>query len=218
IIIGITGGIASGKSTISKALQQEGYSVISTDKIGHEVLLYPEIKNKLTNEFGNEILENNRVNRDLLREIVFEDKNKVDKLNKIVHPEILDTMDDIVKHSSSEYLFFEIPLLFEAHLEKCFDFIILVYTEKEFQIKRLQIRNNYTAEHASSIIDSQMPLDKKVPKADLIIENNEDKNKLNSQAWTIIKHLRNIKKKNIISFADSQTNKSIEINDKEMGE
>ena len=105
IIIGITGGIASGKSTISKALQQEGYSVISTDKIGHEVLLYPEIKNKLTNEFGNEILENNRVNRDLLREIVFEDKNKVDKLNKIVHPEILDTMDDIVKHSSSSICF-----------------------------------------------------------------------------------------------------------------
>ncbi|HPY96362.1 MAG TPA: dephospho-CoA kinase [Candidatus Cloacimonadota bacterium] len=202
IIIGITGGIASGKSTLSKLLYSEGYSVISTDRLGHEVLLLPEIKNKLSNEFGKEIFEKDQINRDLLRNIVFKEKSKIDQLNRIVHPEIFKSMDDIVNHSSAEYVFFEIPLLFETHLEKCFDFIILVYTDREIQIKRLIERNSYSEEHATAIIDSQMPLNEKISKSDLIIENNYDKDHLNSQAWDIVKNLPKLKRKDIRKFSD----------------
>ena len=95
VLIGITCGIASGKSTFSRMIQEEGYTVIFSDQIGHEVLMLPEIKLKLVNAFGQDILVQNKIDRNKLREIVFKDKSNIDKLNKIVHPEILEAMDDV---------------------------------------------------------------------------------------------------------------------------
>ncbi len=206
IIIGITGGIASGKSTFSRMIQQEGYTVIFSDQIGHEVLMLPEIKLKLVNTFGKEILSQNRIDRNKLREIVFKEKGNVEKLNKIVHPEILESMDDIVNHSSFDYLFFEVPLLFETHLAECFDFIVLVYVDQEIQIKRLINRNQYDVEHAKNIIESQMPIDFKIKQSDIALDNNETEEALHCQVWKVIKHLPLIKRRKTISFLKSQEN------------
>jgi dephospho-CoA kinase len=208
ILIGITGGIASGKSTFSRMIQQEGHTVIFSDQIGHEVLMLPEISIKLVNAFGNDILCQKKIDRNKLRQIVFNDKNHIEKLNQIVHPEILKAMDDVVNHSSFEYLFFEVPLLFETRLEDCFDFIVLVYVDQTIQIDRLINRNHYSYDHAKSIIDSQMPLAIKIEKSDLSIENNGTEEDLHCQVWKVIKHLSGIRRRKIKSFVESQDNAS----------
>ncbi len=208
LLVGITGGIATGKSTLSRMIQEEGYTVIFSDQIGHEVLLLPEIKLKLVNEFGSEILTGNRIDREKLREKAFNNKEKLEKLNQIVHPGILEAMDDLVIHSPLDYIFIEIPLLFETQLDECLDFIVLIYVDQETQIQRLIGRNNFTLEHAKRIIDSQMSLDKKIQRADLAIENNGTEDDLHCQVWKIIKHLPVIKKKKIKSFLKTKDHES----------
>lgn len=202
LLIGITGGIASGKSTVSQLLKLEGYSVVFADQIGHEILSYPEIVNKIRDNFGQDVIKGNIVDRQQLRDIVFNDEDKRVKLNQLLHPEILKLMDDMVDHSLSEYLFFEIPLLFESHLQACLDFIVLVAVEESIQIQRLKLRNNYQETEAKKIICTQMPLEEKKKMADLIIENNGTEQELQNHVWNIIKYLSRINKRKIKRFSD----------------
>lgn len=201
-IIGITGGIASGKSTVSEFLKHEGYTVISSDHIGHEVLGYPEIKNKLIGEFGSGIIRNREIDRSILRKLVFENKTLLQKLNEIVHPEILKLMDEMVEHSSHEYLFFEVPLLFEAGMQNCFDFIILISVSEEIQIDRLIKRSQISEEEASNIIKAQMSEEEKKPKAGLIITNNGTEEGLKNQIWNFIRLIYQVKKRELLTFTD----------------
>lgn len=201
-IIGITGGIASGKSTFSDFIKQEGYTVIFSDQIGHEVLDYPEIKNKLCHLFDKNILTNNQIDRNKLRKIVFNDEQKRKQLNQIVHPEILKVLDEMVDHCNFEYLFFEIPLLFETGMQSCFDFIALIHVDNEIQIERLITRNNYTAEEAERIINSQMPDIVKIPLSDLTVDNSSTISHLHNNVWNLIKYLPRIEYKKVKRFSE----------------
>lgn len=194
MVIGLTGGIGTGKSAVSKILQNKGYFVIDLDIISRDIIKNIEVKKKLIESFGTEIIENNNninfnkmqnkfisinyenivISRKKLGSIVFQDKQKLSILNSIMHPAILFEMRNQISEAkkTNKIVIVEIQLLFEIKLECEFDRILLVYSSKENQIKRVIKRDNRTEKEALDIINSQMNLDEKAKKSHYIIYNN----------------------------------------------
>ena len=133
VVVGLTGGIGSGKSTVSRILQNKGYPLIDLDKISHEVIEYPEVIEKLVKTFGEDILdENGKISRRKLGAVVFGNKEKLREINSIMHPVILAEMRRQVRllEKINKIVFVEIQLLFEVKWEKEFDVILLVYADR----------------------------------------------------------------------------------------
>ena len=178
MVIGLTGGIGTGKSTVSQILREKGYKVIDLDVISHEVITFPQVIEKIAENFGKEVLEkdnfgNYAVSREKLGKVIFKNKEKRLALNAIMHPEILHFMRGKILESKEEsgIIFVEIQLLFEVQWEKEFDYILLVSANMNTQIQRVLKRDNRTHEEALNIINSQMSLDEKKKRSDFIIEN-----------------------------------------------
>ena len=175
MIIGITGSIACGKSTVSNYLKSKGYIVIDADKIGHEALDDDYVKEKLILAFGNEILEDNKINRQKLGELVFGNSSNLNVLNSIVHPEIRKKiLEKIDKNNDKELIFIDVALLFEAKFDDLVDKIIVVYVDKNTQLTRLMKRNSISKKEALSRIVSQMSPIEKAKLGDYTVNNNFD--------------------------------------------
>ena len=175
MIIGITGSIACGKSTISNYLESKGYIVIDADKIGHEALDDDYVKEKLILAFGNEILEDNKINRQKLGELVFGNSSNLNVLNSIIHPEIRKKiLEKIDKNNDKELIFIDVALLFEAKFDDLVDKIIVVYVDKNTQLTRLMKRNSISKKEALSRIVSQMSPIEKAKLGDYTVNNNLD--------------------------------------------
>lgn len=175
MIIGITGSIACGKSTISNYLKSKGYIVIDADKIGHEALDDDYVKEKLILAFGNEILEDNKINRQKLGELVFGNSSNLNVLNSIIHPEIRKKiLEKIDKNNDKEFIFIDVALLFEAKFDDLVDKIIVVYVDKNTQLTRLMKRNSISKKEALSRIVSQMSPIEKAKLGDYTVNNNLD--------------------------------------------
>ena len=178
VVIGLTGGIGTGKSTVSQILKEKKFPVIDLDIISHEVIKFPKVVEKIVENFGKEVLEYNNtgnwiVSREKLGRVIFGNREKRLILNSVMHPEILRIMREKILECKKEnkIIFVEIQLLFEVQWEKEFDYILLVSAEKETQIKRILSRDNRSKEEALSIINSQMSLDEKKKRSDFVIEN-----------------------------------------------
>lgn len=192
MILGLTGGIGTGKSTVAKMLREKNIPVVDTDSISKEIIEYPEIIEKIKAEISSKIFNNeNKLDRKKLSEIVFENKEKLKKLNEIMHPVILKKMWDEVEKLKKDYkiIVVDIPLLFEINMEKEVDKVLLIYSSKEIQIKRIMNRDGRTREEAIKIINSQMPLYKKREKSDYIIQNNDSLEKLEKNLDKIVQKL-----------------------------
>ena len=175
MIIGITGSIACGKSTVSGYLKSKGYVVIDADKIGHEALDSDYVKEKLILTFGNDILENNKINRRKLGELVFGKSNNLNILNSIIHPEIRKKiLEKIDKNNDKELIFIDVALLFEAKFDDLVDKIIVVYVDENTQLTRLMKRNSISKKEALSRIVSQMSPIEKAKLGDYTVNNNLD--------------------------------------------
>ncbi len=175
MIIGITGSIACGKSTVSNYLKSKGYVVIDADKIGHEALDNEYVREKLVLAFGKEIQENNKIDRQKLGNLVFGNTSNLNILNSIIHPEIRKMiLEEINKNKDKEIIFIDIALLFEAKFDDLVDKIIVVYVDENIQLTRLMKRNSITQEEALNRIKSQMSSIEKVKLADYTINNNLD--------------------------------------------
>lgn len=191
MIIGITGGIGSGKSTVSRILRNKGFYFVDLDSISHDVIQNPKIKKQLLENFGNEIFDKEEVLRKKLGEIVFKDKKKLEKLNSIMHPEILKEMRKKIKEIKEDVVFVEIQLLFEVGWESEFDLILLIWSKKNIQIKRILERDGRSKDEAINIINSQISMDEKRKKSDYVIENNDDNlEKLENKVNTFIDFLK----------------------------
>lgn len=197
-IIGLTGGIASGKSTVANILIEKGYNLIDGDIIAREVVKIGEPAYiKIIEEFGREILlDNKEINRKALGQIIFNSKEKREKLNNITHPFIFKSIKDKLNKLSKEgnMVFLDIPLLFEQfdlwkRYDIKFDEIILVYLGMEDQIKRLEKRDNITEEEALNKIRSQMSMEEKLKKASKIIDNSGDIQYLKEQIEKVLLEL-----------------------------
>ncbi|MEC1606353.1 dephospho-CoA kinase [Bacillus halotolerans] len=176
LVIGLTGGIASGKSTVANMLIDKGITVIDADIIAKQAVEkgMPAYR-QIIDEFGEDILlENGDIDRRKLGALVFTNEQKRLALNSIVHPavreEMLKRRDESIANQET-FVVLDIPLLFESKLESLVDKIIVVSVTKELQLERLTKRNQLTEEEALSRIRSQIPLEEKVSRADNVIDN-----------------------------------------------
>ena len=199
MIVGLTGGIGTGKSTVSRKLREIGYPVIDLDVISREVIEYPEVIDELVRNFGNEILENQNntsgkksISRNKLRQTVFKEEKKVSVLNSIMHPPIVEEMRRQVENLKKNYktVFVEVQLLFEAKLEKEFDLTVLVYADKKTQLERVLKRDGRKEEEVQQIINAQMDMTEKRRLSNYIIENNGDSEMLDLEIEKFIKKLK----------------------------
>lgn len=189
--IGLTGSVATGKSTVSNMIQQAGIPLVDADIAARKVVEPgTEGLKEIVAYFGEEILlADGTLDRAKLGEIIFKDKEKREKLNEITHPRVKDYMLEARERffrAGEELVFFDIPLLFESHLESLVDQIVVVWTTPETELKRLMERNNLTKEDALRRIESQMGIDEKARKADFVIDNNESLEKTQKQVYTFI--------------------------------
>ncbi|ECB9806559.1 dephospho-CoA kinase [Listeria monocytogenes] len=189
--IGLTGSVATGKSTVSNMIQQAGIPLVDADIAARKVVEPgTEGLKEIVAYFGEEILlADGTLDRAKLGEIIFKDNEKREKLNEITHPRVKDYMLEARERffrAGEELVFFDIPLLFESHLESLVDQIVVVWTTPETELKRLMERNNLTKEDALRRIESQMGIDEKARKADFVIDNNESLEKTQKQVYTFI--------------------------------
>jgi dephospho-CoA kinase len=171
-IIGVTGGLATGKTTVAEMLAAKGAELVDADRIAHELLGSDEdVQFKVVNIFGKGILEGNRIDRKKLAHVVFEDKSKLGALCQIMHPTIIFRIKELVARSTKDVVVIDAPLLIEAGLDEFVDVVVVVTAERDTQIKRATDRG-ISGEEAEKIMDCQMALSEKVKFADYIIENN----------------------------------------------
>ena len=188
MIIGITGSIGSGKSTVSKIFEKYGFTVIDADEISHRIIEKKPIKKILTNNFGNMILnKKGEINRKELGKIAFGDKNKLKKLNSIVHPLIIGEIKKRVGKLENKNIVIDAPLLLETDAKKLVDKIIVVKTYSENIIKR---NKRFSTEQLEKILNFQMPLDKKIKHANFVIDNNGNLESLEKQVKEILESLK----------------------------
>jgi len=190
MILGLTGGIASGKTTVSKKIKELGGYIIDADKISKEVSNSQEVLKKVEENFGVEVIENGSLNRKKLREIIFNNREKRKMLNNIMHPIIVKKMkEEIEEHKEEKLIVLDIPLLYETKLEYLCDKVLVVWVDEKTQIERIKKRDNSSTELAKRILGSQMPLLEKLKKADYNIENNETIEKLEKKVEKFIETL-----------------------------
>ena len=188
--IGITGSIACGKSTVSSHLKGKGYTIIDADKLGHIALTSEDVKTKLAEKFGDNILENNEISREKLGKLVFGNDENLKILNSIVHPYIRKTILQLQKKYRDErFVFLDIALLFEAGFEDLVEKIIVVHVDEKIQLARLMSRNSLSKEQAMYRIKSQMSSKDKSILGNYVIDNSETKEETYKQIDLIIEEL-----------------------------
>ncbi|MCE3038331.1 dephospho-CoA kinase [Helicobacter anatolicus] len=170
----LTGGIASGKSSVCKILCNEGFEIIDADKIAHEIL--KRSKGEIVKKFGEGILENGEIDRSRLGKIVFDNQEKRIMLENILHPKIFCEILSQAKkiEQNKKFYFLDIPLFFETGgRERYFPFLVVsVYVDREVQIQRLMFRNKLSKSEALKRVNAQISLEDKRKKSDFVIENN----------------------------------------------
>lgn len=171
-ILGLTGGIAMGKSTISNFLRDKGIPIVDADEIAHAVLEFKAVKVQLVKTFGTPILnEQKQVDRKQLGKIVFVESKKLGELNQIVQPVIRQEIIRQLKSFTTEsVVVLDAPVLFEQGYETLVDCIMVVSTTPAEQLRRLMERDHLTREDAQKRIDAQMPIEIKQKKADVTID------------------------------------------------
>ena len=191
-IIGITGGIGAGKTTVCNMFKELGAETCDADEIAREKekkggAAYNEIKEC----FGPEIIsENGDLNRKKLAGIVFSDKEKLEKLNKIVHKYVFEEIKEKIKSCSSDVLCLDVPLLFSSEFPIKCDYTVGVLAEREERIKRVEKRSGMSRDEIIKRIDNQISDDELLKKADFIVENNDVEKALDA-VKKIMKIIRN---------------------------
>lgn len=192
IVLGLTGGIATGKSTVAKIFVEARIPHIDADVIAREVVeVGMPAYQKIVAYFGQEILApNGAINRKRLGEIIFQDEAKRQILNGIVHPEVYRVCEERLKSLDTQFALLDVPLLFEANFDKLCDYILVVYTNLDIQIERLMNRDCINREEALLKIKAQMPLEIKMRLADFTIDNSGSLEHTRWQIHNLLDYLR----------------------------
>jgi dephospho-CoA kinase len=190
-IIGLTGGIGSGKTTIARLFEAEGIPVYIADDEAKKIMILPETVHLVGEYFGQDVIVNHLIDRKKLAEIVFNHPEKLKELNKIIHPLVKNHFDYWVKKQKSPFVIKEAAILFESGSYKYCDQIITVIASEETRIKRVMARDNSTKEAVLDRIKNQWTDSQRTSKSDYVIEN-ENLNKAKLQFQEILKKLKNI--------------------------
>jgi len=197
LIVGLTGGIVGGKSTVASMFRDLGAKIIDADKLGHSAILpYRPAWEKITRLFGKGVLQNDlTIDRGKLGKIVFTNQTLLKKLNEITHPEIIKLIKKEISfaknknYSQEKILIIDAALIYEAKIDRLMDKIVVVYIDEDEQIKRLIKRNNLSKDEALQRIKSQMPMKEKAEMADYVIDNSSSLDETKKQVEKIWKNL-----------------------------
>ncbi len=198
LIVGLTGGVASGKTAVSEVLEEEGAYIIDADQIARELVQPHEPAwNELVRTFGKEILQGNgSIDRKKLSEMVFVNPDKRKLLNQILHPLITQEMDrrtrEIGQKNPEAIVVIDAPLLIEVGYHRRVDKLVVVTSTQTEQIERLKVRDGINSEEALRILSSQMPVEEKVKLADFVIRNEESLTEVRERAKEVFRELKNI--------------------------
>lgn len=187
----LTGCIASGKSSVANILKLLGFSVIDADKISHNLL--DELRDTIAQIFGDEFINNNKVDRKKLAKYAFSNKIELEKLENLLHPKIKEkiyTLADDLEKLNLPY-FIDIPLFYE---KKNYEFnkVAVVYTPKKIALKRLVLRDHFDEKTAIERLNLQIDIEEKKKIADFVIDNSKDLKHLNDEIDKFISQLKKI--------------------------
>lgn len=174
MVIGLTGGIATGKTTVSNYLKELGYSIIDADVIARQVV-EPGTKGlrMITDTFGEKVLTSDGLlDRQHLAQLVFTSSEQLQQLNRILQPIIRERIQEPISTSKDPVVVIDVPLLYEQHYEDLCDVVMVVSAQPQQQLERLMNRNHLTMDEAKNRVASQMPLSPKERLADVVIDNN----------------------------------------------
>lgn len=176
-VIGLTGGIGSGKTTIANYFNEMGVPVYIADDGARNVMKSEDIIEEIKTSFGEALFENNILNRAKLAEIVFNDKDKLAELNAIVHPAVKKDFEVwLLQHKSYQYVIYEAAILFESGRYKECDLIITVTAPEEIRIERVLKRDNTTREQVLSRMKMQWNDENRISRSNFVINNDNLKN------------------------------------------
>jgi dephospho-CoA kinase len=185
IRVAITGGIGSGKSTFANYLVSKGHVVINADDVSKDILSSDEkIKKKIIKEFGSDSYKDGKLNKKFIASQVFSNPANLHKLNSILHPQVLQKIDTLIKIKDKDenIVFIEAALIYEADIEKMFNYVILVTADLNIRLKRSIKSGKFTEDDFIKRDKNQIPQQEKEKRADFIFSNNGSKNDLIKKA------------------------------------
>jgi len=194
LVIGLTGNIASGKTTVAKMFEASGQQVICSDEVVRTLQQSNSpVLIEIAHVFGETVInEDGSLNRKRLADLIFKDATARQKLNDMMHPLVIGELEKAIltaKHLRKKCLVLDIPLLYEANLEYLVDVVVVVYTNKSIQLNRLTKRDGTSKQVALEKMSVQMDMDEKASRADFIIENNGTLEELEKNFETITNQL-----------------------------
>jgi dephospho-CoA kinase len=194
---GLTGGIASGKSTAARAFQELGARIIDADRLGHEQLRAPEAYQEILGEFGTGILDpSGQIDRTRLGRMVFADPEKLRRLNAIVHPRIIARTEELAAQHHAEdqraVILVDAALIFEAGIGGRFRKVIVVWCRPEQQIERLMASKGLSREEAQARVAAQMPVEDKRRRADYLIDSSGSLENTRAQVKAVYAKLKEL--------------------------
>ena len=196
-IFGLTGGIASGKSTVAELFREHGISVLDADRLYHQLIeplnAQPSpLAQQLAAAFGDILDQEGRINRQALGDRIFRDPDARQKLNALTHPAVANAfnaaIDDLRKNGKTLALY-DVPLLYEVGKENQFAGVIVVWVPEALQRERLKERDHLTEEQISNRLQSQLSLEIKRERADFVIDNSGERSETRSQVASLIERL-----------------------------
>jgi len=185
LLITITGGIGSGKSTFTNFLAEQGHPVVLADDISKEILAKdPDVRNEIITEFGSESYLGKKINKKFLAEKIFSDSIKLKKINSILHPRVRERIDSISKEyfKTEDIVFVEAALIFESKIEKMYDFVVLIVADKKLRLKRATKDKKISEKDFLQRNENQLDDEVKKQIADFILLNNGSKAELKQKA------------------------------------
>ena len=189
MIIGLTGGIGSGKSAAAALFKDIGVDLIDADDLARDSLSINSEGYKLfIEEFGDKYLdENKNINRELIRKLIFDDSDAKSKLESIIHPIVRSGIETFIKNKKSDYCIIVVPLIFETNSSKIYDRVLVIDCDVDVQISRTSKRDNQTKSDIENIVNKQATREQRLSIADEVIVNNGSLDLLRNEVLKIHK-------------------------------